>query len=503
MTTEIVTLNPNQNTAHEITPTWVQPTPLAQVSTPEVHYPLEALPAILQKAVAAYHQYGQQPLALIASSALANISLACHSQANVARDHYLVSPTSLYFLSCASSGERKSAVDSVFSRACRQWEHAIRRKRAPAISAAMTLHYTWKMEKNALSIRIKRAMVNNEAVHYLNAELASLMQDKPEIPLQPMLYFEDATQEALAHDLAMGWPSAALWSDEAGIILGSHGMQSNPTQFVALLNRLWDGKPFSVQRKTSDNFILENRRLTLNLMMQPILLQKLASKSDGIGRQSGFLARCLIAYPKSAMGARFYKEPPAELEGLADYEYFLTEALNKSEHLTRDGCHNLPILSFSPAAKQTWTAFFNRVETGLKQPQGQWVEVKDFASKAAENAARLAALFHLFKGADGDIQSESTEQAIEIIQWHLEETRRLLAPLPAETQLADAEKLMKWLLSKNLRQTTPRAIQQSSPIRQRERRDNALSVLIEHHWVRLTYHGKQAMIEVNPKVFLD
>ncbi len=54
---------------------------------------------------------------------------------------------------------------------------------------------------------------------------------------------------------------------------------------------------------------------------------------------------------------------PAELDGLANYEYHLTEALNQSEHLTRDGCHNLPILSFSPVAKQTWTSFFNRVET--------------------------------------------------------------------------------------------------------------------------------------------
>jgi len=40
------------------------------------------------------------------------------------------------------------------------------------------------------------------------------------------------------------------------------------------------------------------------------------------------------------------------------------------------------------------------------------------------------------------------EQAIAIIQWHLEETRRLLAPFPQETNYEDAEKLMKWILSK-------------------------------------------------------
>jgi len=183
------------------------------------------------------------------------------------------------------------------------------------------------------------------------------------------------------------------------------------------------------------------------------------------------------------------------------YGKHITDCLHYSQDLTREGCINLPTLFFSPAAKHIWITFFNQVETGLKS-QGIWHDINDFASKAAENAARLAALFHLFSGATGDIQAESIEQAIAIIQWHLQETRRLLAPFPAETQYADAEKLMNWLLLKKLRETTPRAIQQSSPIRQRVRRDNAISVLVEHHWVRLIHRNNQTMIEVNPNVDL-
>ena len=129
----------------DITYTWHSPKPLAKVTAKDIKYPIDALPPIVQTAVSAYHQYGQQPLSLIANSALANISLACQAQANIARDHYLVSPLSLYFLTCGSSGERKSAVDTVFSRACRQWEQDIRIKRAPDVMAAMMLYDTWKM----------------------------------------------------------------------------------------------------------------------------------------------------------------------------------------------------------------------------------------------------------------------------------------------------------------------------------------------------------------------
>jgi len=139
-------------------------------------------------------------------------------------------------------------------------------------------------------------------------------------------------------------------------------MHSNPLRFVALLNRLWDGKSFTAHRKTSDNYTLEDRRLTINLMMQPLLLQKIANAVSGIGRQSGFLARCLLAHPESAMGTRFYQEPPMSREFMTDFEARITACLQQTEHLTHQGCYNLPTLSLSNDAKQKWIIFFNSLE---------------------------------------------------------------------------------------------------------------------------------------------
>ncbi|MBX9706083.1 MAG: DUF3987 domain-containing protein [Gammaproteobacteria bacterium] len=475
---------------------WPRPIPLVEKSTSTI-YPLNALPTIIQNAITGYHQYGQQPLPLIACSALANVSLACQSLANIARDHYLITPVSLYFLTAGGSGERKSAADSVFSNACRRWETAIKNQRAPEILTAKTVHHAWSMEKDGLLTQIKRAIANGDDSHYLKYQLHQVMSQKPEIPIEPMLYFEDATQEALASDLSTGWPSASLWSDEAGIVLGSHSMQGNPLRFMALLNRLWDGKSFTAHRKTSDNYTLENRRLTLNLMMQPLLLQKIANQVSGIGRQSGFLARCLLAHPESAMGTRFYQEPPTSLEFMTGFEDRIRSCLQQTEALTRLGCHNLPTLSLSPEAKHQWILFFNSLETGLKAC-GQWVDVKDFASKSAENAARLAALFHLFDGSEGSINTTHTEQAIEIVNWHLEEARRILAPSSEHFVHQNAKKLMKWILSKGLQQTTPRLIQQSSPLRYKTQRDRALELLAENHWIRMDKQENQTLIKVNP-----
>lgn len=148
------------------------------------------------------------------------------------------------------------------------------------------------------------------------------------------------------------------------------------------------------------------------------------------------------------MGTRFYQEPPASREFMTDFESRITACLEQSEELTRQGCHNLPTLMLSPDAKQKWVLFFNSLETGLKAC-GQWVDVKDFASKAAENAARLAALFRLFDGKDGNIDVGHTEQAIEIVNWHLQETRRILAPSPENRVHQDERKLMNRIATNN------------------------------------------------------
>ena len=89
---------------------WQQPIPLIDENQNQRPYPIDSLPSIIKDAVLSYQQYGQQPIPLIACSALANLSLSCQSLANIARDHLLVSPISLYFLVVAQSGERKSAV---------------------------------------------------------------------------------------------------------------------------------------------------------------------------------------------------------------------------------------------------------------------------------------------------------------------------------------------------------------------------------------------------------
>lgn len=483
----------------QITIKWRTPKPLAENYSSQP-YPIDCLPEIIKLPVIAYQKYGQQPISLIASAALANISLACQSLANIARDHLLISPISLYFLIVASSGERKSAVDKAFSFGIRHWQTLNRERLAPEVRTAQILHHAWKAECDGIIKQIRKASHNGESSLYLQDQLKELMQNEPDIPLAPELFFEDITQEAFTNNLAHNWPSSSLWSDEAGIILSGYGMQNNTTKFIATLNRLWDGNPFITHRKTSKSFTVANRRLTMSLMLQPLLLEQLLKRSGGITRQSGFLARSLIAQPVSSMGNRYYQEPPELLTGFKEFHDRINGCLDESINLDRNGCHNIPTLTLSESAKSKWVTFFNSVEAGLSR-SGEWLHIQDFASKSAENAARLAALLHLFTAQQGNIDAESVERAIGIIQWHLIETKKILvsnAPIKPDNE--EAIKLLNWLKVKQIKTTIPRHLQQYGPIRDKKTRNKAIDTLIEHHYLHNEVVDGKTTLHLNPHV---
>ena len=121
--------------------------------------------------------------------------------------------------------------------------------------------------------------------------------------------------------------------------------------------------------------------------------------------------------------------------------------------------------------------------------------------KAAENVARLAAIFHLFEYKEGDIDAEHLDNAVEIISWHLKETKRLLSADTAQTAFQDAQKLLDWLLSRGLSETTTREIQRLSPLRDKPRMKKAMDILIEHNLLREAKRDNKTHMEINPHCF--
>ncbi len=154
-------------------------------------------------------------------------------------------------------------------------------------------------------------------------------------------------------------------------------------------------------------------------------------------------------------------------------------------------------LEFSPNAKVLWVDFANHVEHHLN-PGGMYCEVRDAASKTAENVARMAALFHVSEGRSGEIQADSVNQALQICEWYLGEFKRIFAPAPPIPQeQLDAMSLDAWLRSNYATRGEYRIKRNvlcqigHGAIRSKARLDSALAILAQLGRIRLLQGAKE------------
>jgi len=487
---------------------WPDPIPLIREDNEPQPYPVTALGTITTTAVNEFHEYGQQPLAMIGSSTLAALSLCAQGHADVARDSQNVGPISLSILCVAESGERKTTVDSAFSKALKQWQRDRNMELEPMICESLADHAAWKAEKEGITAAIrderKKKSGTDDEVIQLREKLRGIEKLEPGITRPVQLFFEEATPEALAWFAGVGHPSFSLWSDEGGLTIGGRGMSEDSLmEFLSLLNRLWDGGSFEPTRKTTKTSAVVGRRNTVNLMMQSAVLERLEGTQDGISRSLGSLARFLVLQPPSTQGTRTYREPPSATPKQGAFHQRIRELMAKELPLNERGELEPPVLQLSPGAKAMWVEFFNTVEAALA-PDGEFAGIRDFASKAGEQAARIAGVLRVFDGASGEISEGVMVRALALASWYLNEARRIFTSTVAAPEIRKAKLLLDWLVARasslKLSQLPQREILMYGPnrVRNKEQRDHALAILEEHGFLRQLQAGNRHLIELNP-----
>ena len=134
-------------------------------------------------------------------------------------------------------------------------------------------------------------------------------------------------------------------------------------------------------------------------------------------------------------------------------------------------------------------------------PGGDAASVADVAAKTAEQAVRLAAVMSVIeKGVGDEISREFMEAGCAIAAWHLGEARRILGSTAADPVTADAITLLHWLRGR-VGPTTRRDILRLGPerLRDKSRRDAALTRLLETDHVREVDVEGQSVLFCNPK----
>ncbi|MBC7787413.1 MAG: DUF3987 domain-containing protein [Methylophilaceae bacterium] len=487
---------------HAIASEWFSPISLLQESEPSP-YPLDALPSGLGDAVREVLDFVQCPPALAACSALSALSVSSQHLANVRRAEGLTSPVSLYTLAIAESGERKSSVDRHFTSAITAWEANQVEISKPDVKRYQVEHDSWLMQYEGLKQKIKETAKQQKPTENLTSHLHQLKNNEL-LPVRvPRLIYGDATPEQLGYALAKHWPSAGVLSSEAGIVFGSHGMSGDSAmRNMALLNVLWDGGTHSIDRRTTDSYKVQDARLTMGLAVQADTVRNFFNNSNGLARGTGFLARFLIAWPDSTQGNRLFKEPPTAWPKLTVFSERITQLLNKIPVLNDAGGISPELLDFSIDAKKTWIDFHNDVEIELRQG-GDLTDAKDVASKAADNVARLATLFHLYEcNGDGAINEDLVGRAIAIVTWHLYEAKRFLNQIAVPEHVTSAIKLDEYILrycrEHKTDTVTKNHILRNGAIRDKKAFNDALDELVDANHIKIVLDDRTSVLEVNP-----
>lgn len=469
-------------------------------------YPVDALPDVIRLAVEEVAGFVQAPLPMVASSALAALSLAGQGLSDVQRASKLQGPCGLFLLTIADSGERKSTCDGFFASAIRDHEAAAADAAKPAMKDYRADVEAWEAKRSGIKEKLRQDTKADKPTAGAEAMLRDLEHAKPEPPRVARMLYADVTPEALAYGLAKQWPSAGVVSAEAGVVFGSHGMgKDSGMRNLALLNQLWDGASLTIDRRTSESFTVRGARLTVALQVQEPTLREFFDKTGALARGTGFLARFLVAWPASTQGTRLFAEPPANWPALAVFHRRIAELLALPVPIDDDGALTPPVVPLTPEAKAEWVEFHDAIESELSAG-GELHDVRDVASKTADNAARLAGLFQLFAGG-GAIGAEAFECASRIVAWHLSEARRFFGELALPQELADAARLDAWLLDycrrNDTRTTGKNHVRKFGPLRDGARLDAAIGELAALDRLAVRKTGKRIDILLNPALPLS
>jgi hypothetical protein len=328
--------------------------------------------------------------------------------------------------------------------------------------------------KTAKGYEAKRAALRN-------------LGDPPQEPLMPVIVTDDVTVEGIQRQLADGIPSLGIFSDEAGKIVGGHAMNpENLLKSISHLSTYWDGRDTVRLRRGDGASVLHGKRVSLHYMLQP-LVSSLLLKSNLI-KDQGFLSRCLPAWPVSTAGTRAYKAVDLGAHPkMRAYMGRMTAILKKPFPVkNRNELQPRP-LPLTSDAKQIWKGFYNSVEVELGH-SGRYASVRGLGNKAAEHAARLAAVLTLVKDLRApQIQITEMDAGITLAHFYLEEALRIQETDVVDENIRLAETLLGWLHKRDDGFVTLRQICHEGPnaIRKGDTALQILAILEMHDWVRL------------------
>ncbi|MCC7279080.1 MAG: DUF3987 domain-containing protein [Chromatiaceae bacterium] len=375
-------------------------------------YPVDALGPVLGPAVEALTRRQQVPIALAAQSCLAAAVSVVQMYFDVEVEERIV-PPSLFMVLVAVPGERKTTTDTEAMRTVDAWTRRMLNNYDAQIA-------DWNAKKTAKPSDT----------------------DPGPRPRRPTLILNNGTTEGIRKSLFDHWPALLLINSDAAAWLGGYSMrEGRDSATAATLSNLWSGaSDHSVKASQESPQTLTNRRLSMSLMLQPQIAPALLGNQALKGQ--GFLSRCLVAFPTSTIGTRFYRKRVPE-PAWEKFNATLQTLLDRPPPVDLVSGELQPTaLPLDEAALEAWIGIYNRLEGALVKG---YEDIAEVANKAADQVLRLAGIQAVLEGCQ-HIHRDQIERADRLHEWYLRQWLTLGGQLRAyEPDVAEPRRLLVWL----------------------------------------------------------
>lgn len=476
-----------------------EPTPIGSESLPV--FPVGVLPPVLRRfAVGVSDSVGTAPdlpgvLLLSAVAAAAQKRVAVRAKL----DH--VEPLTLWTVSIAPPGSRKSPIMARIRKPFAAHEAALNTARTPEIERS-------ESEERVARKRLERA--ENDAAkrrgssspqNSLPAEGAEPVDELQEArdalksldPVRPVrLLADDATPEALVVLLSENGGRLAVLDPE-GTVFGHMSGRYTQNPNIEVFLKSWGGEDFTSDRAGRDRRSVSVRRpgLTLGVAVQPSVIAALRGKKELVG--VGALARCLFSFADDAEAADSYDTPPVPPGVEEEYRALIDDLLAIPASLDYDDGEPLPhFIGMDGQARAAFSAFYSEVRAEIHaEGEGLFAE---WLAKCHGQALRIAGVLHMARhgkaGAEKPIDAETMEASFEIARYFMAHARAALARIREGEEVEDARRILAWVKRNRKAAQNPDGLPTGELRRQirgigtQEEMEAALRVLVSYGYAR-------------------
>lgn len=457
-------------------------------------YPITALPDIARGAVEDIANLVKVANGLAGAAVLTVMSVAIQRSVKVVLPSTMsAKPVCLYLVTEAAAGDGKSPTDEIATKPIREHDTAAREQHE-----VQRKHYRAQLEVWANK---KRQLLANDAEDVDAMErLQRHYEEEPKMPKCCSLLSQDISERAVLEALEGSGRSLGIICDEGKILLKDSFQEK-----VGVLNSAWSGNALQLERANGVRFDAQDPRVTLSIMVQQSVLQEFMTKPSNISlRGSGLLARCLPSEPPSKQGYRWRDASVPTRHRLDAFHDRIREILLQGDAREESRSEDV-LLEFDADAAQRWLDIGNYYEVQI-QPHNAGYAIRDFLSKASEQIARIAALFHVISAQPGKITADTVERARVLFEYHANEfTKMFVPPPPPPAWIKDSQVLDAYLYraywSSGMLMVPKNDVLRSGPVRGRDRFEPALAALIsagkvwlqhdERHKVFICRYGNQ------------